>query len=469
VLALTMGVAAALRFAGLQSGLWYDEISSLVRSVRLPLSQILTESRGVTAHPLYSVLAHASITGFGESAWSLRLPACLFGIAAVWMVFVLGTKLTSRVEAWAAMAVLATSYHHIWFSQNARGYTMLAFLTSLSTWLLIRARESGRSRDYTFYALACAAAVYTHLTMVFMVLGQAVALTADWMAKRGTPGQRPLKPALWAWTVVGLLAAVAYAPVIPALVTHFAVDAPLPAASIATPSWALAETVRSLLSGAGVPAALAGGVLLNVGAVSLARRDPLSVALLVVPGIVTAAGLLLLGQAIRPRFFFFLSGAAAIFVGRGIGALAAAIARRQSATSETSVAAVVIGTLLFIAAAAVELPRNYLVPKQDFEGAVHFLEREESGGAKIGAAGLVCLPVEKYFEKTWPCVTSTGDFDRFGASGPSVRLVFTLADYIDDVPLRRQLLDSCGVVRIFPGTLGGGEVVVCEPKPKGVR
>ena len=181
-----MAAAVALRLAGLQSGLWYDEISSLVRSVRLPLSHILTESRDVNAQPLYNLLAHASVAVFGESAWSLRLPACLFGIAAVWMVFVLGERLTSRLEAWAGMAVLATSYHHIWFSQNARGYTLLGFLALLSTWLLIRARESGRSRDYIFYALACTAAVYTHLTMVFMVAGQAMALTADWVAKGGT-------------------------------------------------------------------------------------------------------------------------------------------------------------------------------------------------------------------------------------------------------------------------------------------
>ena len=202
---------------------------------------------------------------------------------------------------------------------------------------------------------------------------------------------------------------------------------------------------------------------------SLSRRAPLSVALLVMPGLVTAAGLLILGQAIRPRFFFFLSGAAAIFVGRGIGALAAAIAGRRAVTSQAPATAVVTGVLLFIAAAAVELPRNYRVPKQDFESAIHFLEVEESGGARIGAVGLACLPTEKYFEKVWPCLTSTDDLDRFGEDSPSVRLVYTLADYIDNLPLRRQLLDSCGIVRSFQGTLGGGEVVVCDPRRDGVR
>lgn len=70
---------------------------------------------------------------FGESGWALRLPAALFGIASVVMVYVLAARYLSRVEAWVATAVIATSYHHVWFSQNARGYTLIGFLTLLST------------------------------------------------------------------------------------------------------------------------------------------------------------------------------------------------------------------------------------------------------------------------------------------------------------------------------------------------
>src|SRR5687767_5805522 len=76
---LIIVLAAVLRFISLDSGLWYDEIVTLVVSARKPIAQILTEFPDVNAHPLYSVLAHVSIHGFGESAWSLRLPAALFG------------------------------------------------------------------------------------------------------------------------------------------------------------------------------------------------------------------------------------------------------------------------------------------------------------------------------------------------------------------------------------------------------
>lgn len=470
-LALTLIAAAALRFLGLQSGLWYDEIVTLVTSVRLPMARILTDFPGVNAHPFYSVLAHASIASFGESAWALRLPACLFGIASVWMAFVLGTRLTGRVEAWAGAAVLATSYHHIWFSQNARGYTMLGFFVLLATYWLIRAQESGRIRDYVFYALACAAGVYTHLTVAFVVAAHAVVILVDWAAGSRRARRRPLAPVLWAMTGAGVLSAIAYAPFAPALVAHLGAAGPREVAKIATASWALSEAVRSLLSGAGVPAAIAGGAVAVVGAVSLVRRAPLAVALLVVPAVVTGVAFLILGLPIRPRFFFFLSGPAAIFVGHGIGRLASAIARRPASGPE-SPAGIIIATFILIAASAVALPRNYQVPKQDFDDAVRFLESEESAGARIAAAGPACMPLRRYFVKSgWQCLESMDDLRGFTAGSSPVRVLFTLADYIPDANLRHELRTSCSVVRTFPATLGGGEMTICDPgrREPGVR
>ena len=61
MLALVLILAAGVRAAGLNSSLWYDEIVTLVISVRLPLSQIVTTFPDVNVHPLYSLLSHASI------------------------------------------------------------------------------------------------------------------------------------------------------------------------------------------------------------------------------------------------------------------------------------------------------------------------------------------------------------------------------------------------------------------------
>ena len=471
-------VAVSLRFVGLGSGLWYDEINTLVESVRLPFREIVTAFPGVNAHPLYSVFAHASIAAFGDSAWSLRLPASVFGVASVWMVYVLGARVIGRVEAWAGAALLAVSYHHIWFSQNARGYTMMGFFTLLSTYLLIRAAESERSRDYVFYAIACALGVYTHLTMVFVVAGQAVVLiggrTIGWRPALA----QPWRPAVLAWIVAATATALAYVPFVPGLVRHFGTEPPIVATKVATGGWAMTEALRSILSGAGLPAAIAGGLVALAGAVSLWRRDPLVVALLVMPAIVTVAAMAVLGQPIRPRFFFFMTGAAAIFAGRGIGLVAGWIAHRTRPGRERTEAArggaplwaMLACTLLLTTVSAAALPRNYTVPKQDFDGAVRFLEGEQAAGVKVAAAGPACYPIDAYFGKAdWPCLETLPQLREFVGTSDRALLVYTLADYIEDADFGQYLRTSCVETRRFPGTLGGGDMVVCDPRRKEAR
>lgn len=465
MLAATFVGAAVLRFIALGHGLWYDEIVTLVLSARHPVRQIVTEFPGVNAHPLYSLLAHAALVTFGESGWALRLPAALFGIASVVMVYVLAARYLSRVEAWVATAVIATSYHHVWFSQNARGYTLIGFLTLLSTFFLIRAGETGRRRDYVIYALAAAAGVYTHLTMAFVVAGHAVVMMGGHLVRWSPARERPLMPMVWAWTGAALVSSAAYAPFIPGIIALMGLEETQQAAGVATAGWALGEALRALLAGTGIPAALVGGAFAMLGGLSLLRRAPLLVGLLVMPAIVTGATLVLVGQPLRPRFFFFLSAAAAIFVGRGIGAVATWFAARgRSAPGRSATVGVVVLGMVLIAMSAVALPTAYRVPKQDFDGAVALLDAEERRGATIAVAGPACLPLERYYLKTWACLETPADWRQVTQGPGSVLVVSTLSDYIEDPELRRLVGDECHAVRRFPATLGGGDIVVCAPR-----
>ena len=469
VLMLTFLLAAALRVAGLDSSLWYDEIITLVQSVRHPVRQILTEFPGVNTHPLYSLLAHGSIAAFGESAWALRLPACVFGVASVMMVYVFAAGLMTRVEAWAASAVLATSYHHIWFSQNARGYTAMGFLTLLSTCFLLRAQRTGRRADYVVYALACVAGIYTHLTMAFVVGGHVlVTLSARGMRWHSSTPDQPLRPLLRAWSGVAVLSAAVYAPYLNALVAVMQAAAPRQAAAVATPGWALGEALRSLLSGAGLLAGVIAGGFAAIGAVSMYRRHPVIVALLVVPAVLTGMTIVALHQPLRPRFFFFLSGAAAMFIGRGIGVACEALLRRTATLRlDRLPAAIAAAAMLLIAISAAALPRNYRLPKQDFDSAVQFLTAAEAQGAQIAASGPACLPVAIYYGKmSWPCLNSVDDWRDLAGTDRRLLMVYTLPDYLDPM-VRNNLRANCPPVHVFEGTLGGGDIVVCEAGGRG--
>ena len=74
----------------------------------------------------------------------------LFGLASILALYLFGRQVTSASESLLAAALLTFSYHHVWFSQNARGYTGLLFWTLLSSWLLLRALRNGAARRNGF-------------------------------------------------------------------------------------------------------------------------------------------------------------------------------------------------------------------------------------------------------------------------------------------------------------------------------
>src|SRR5579871_1201233 len=73
-------LGALLRIIRLGSDLWLDEIGTLDAYLRSPLRVIIRTYISSNQHLLYSILARISVDLFGESAWSIRLPAVLFGI-----------------------------------------------------------------------------------------------------------------------------------------------------------------------------------------------------------------------------------------------------------------------------------------------------------------------------------------------------------------------------------------------------
>ncbi|MGE0816887.1 MAG: glycosyltransferase family 39 protein [Vicinamibacterales bacterium] len=463
--AAVLAIAALLRLPGLDAQLWYDEIATLVISVRQPLATILTDFPGVNQHPLYSVLSHASIGAFGESPWALRLPAALFGVVAVWTVWDAGRLLLSRTEALAAAVLVATSSHHVWFSQNARGYTMLATFTLLSTALLVRLADRHDRRLEAAYVACAVAGVYTHLTMAFVLVAHVVTVAGAWAL--GSREARRYAPARLAvmWAVTIALIAATYAPYLPELLATFAEKAPPQAAKVATAGRAAGDLLRGVTEGFGVVGLLVAVVSAVVGGLALLRARPFVVWLLVMPAVTTVGLTALMGQPIRPRFVFNLSGAAALFVAFGASLLAGVIARRLGRQSPAAYGAALVGLLLTLApGAAAALARNAAVPKQDFEGPLAMLDAASAAGRTVVGAGAICLPLQRYFERAWPCAETDDAWQRAVAGADRVLAVHTLIEFWHDPALVERMTRNCRDVRRFPGTLGGGDVVVCEPR-----
>lgn len=150
---------------GLNS-LWLDEATSILIS-RGSISSIIQAD--VVHPPLYYLMLHVFIF-LGDSEWIVRVPSAIFGIAAIPLIFKLGDKLYGRKQGLIAAFLLAISYVHIYYSKDARMYTMLFFFTLLSIYLFWVALEKNDRRSWMLLTVINILGLYTHYMMIPILL-----------------------------------------------------------------------------------------------------------------------------------------------------------------------------------------------------------------------------------------------------------------------------------------------------------
>ena len=459
LLALVLAVGAALRLAGLDQGLWYDEIATLVRYVRRPLGEIVTRFDTQNQHLLYSVLAHASVQAFGESAWALRLPAAVFGVASLWAVWWFGTLVTGRREALLAAALLAVSSHHVWFSQDARGYSMLLFWTLVGSGLFLRLLNGPeRPRSLVLaYGAVMALATWTQVAGGFVVAGHALVWVVLAVAGPRRGFATPREPVV-AIVLSGLLTVLLYAPVLPDMITTLAAPgATGGAAEWKSPLWFVAEATQGLARGApgGWIGLLVAATVAGVGVVSYVRRSVPVALLLLVPGLVTAAVMLVTAHNLWPRLFFFAAGFAALIAVRGGFAVAAAVFGARGPLVAT------VGAVAAGAASALTVPRIW-VPKQDFGAARAFVEASRRPGDAVVTVDMTRLPYRDFYQTGWIAADSGTNLAALRPDSGRTWVLYTFPERLRAVdPALWDAIRCCFTeARRFPGTVEGGAIWV---------
>lgn len=464
VLVLLTVIAAALRFYGLNSELWYDEIKTVLESVRPPLSVTLTDFPSNNDHPFFSLLSHLSVAALGEQAWTVRLPAALFGVATIPMLYYFGRDVAGRFEALLASAALAVSYHHIAFSQSARGYSMLLFFTLSTSWLALKAMKAPGYRIWAAYALAATLGCYTHITMVYVIAAQGLVVGVNWlMSLKGKFDLRPLYAPAFGFLLFVVATFLLYLPLFSGVEAYVEEKSGGTSTQIATPAWAALAAVQGLAEGfGGLWGAGAALTLLALGFVSYARRTPLLALMFVAPAPLVVLTALILGHAIRPRFLFVLAGFALLLLVRGAVLAARPVEAKlrpvMGRLPERSLAAAAILGLCIVSAAS--LPRNYSVPKQNFTGAIRFIEDHAAPGEAAYLVGNTAkVSIADYHGKAWPVIETPG---AIAATKAPFWIAFTFRDYIvKGAPeMWRAISDHCMEAAAFEGTIAGGDVYV---------
>lgn len=472
-LCAVLAVAATARAVGLDSALWYDEITTLLRFVRLPVGDLVSNFSSLNNHPFYSLAAKASVAAFGESAVSLRAPAALFGIASIAAFLPVARRVLDARLALLALVLLAISYHHVWFSQNARGYTALLFWTTLATVLFLAGAKSKSFRIWAAYGVVFAAAMYTHLSAIFFFAAHG-AIYAAFVANRFILRRAPPHPLASMAPFFGLalglaLSMFAYMPMFGDMGGAFS-DVTSGAANATLRQWTdPAYVARNLLAqfldlGPLMDIALPPAIVLAAfGAYTIWKKEKLIAAVYILPIPITVVALDVAGMRIWPRYFFveisFLYLALVVGVAAAASAIGGYLERAgniQGATASLTAAAttaMVIGSLPLLA-------KNYQSPKQDLAGAVAAVERAAAPTDLRTVYGVAAPPVIEYYAPAW--VEFSPAMINGGSGG---RAVWTIVAFRDQAKAKdpsawRRFEANFSLQEKLPGTLGDGAVYV---------
>jgi mannosyltransferase len=186
IVAALVVLGAALRFYGLNhQGLWYDEATSdfLVRHALGQMLGLLPATESTP--PLYYILAWFWTRIFGTGEAGLRSLSALFGVLLIPVAYALGKAAVTRRVGLVLAALVAFNPMLIWYSQEARSYSLLTLMTGLALLALVWALRTPEPRTFALWALASSLVLTTHYYAILLVAPMALWLLVQHGRRRG--------------------------------------------------------------------------------------------------------------------------------------------------------------------------------------------------------------------------------------------------------------------------------------------
>lgn len=155
-----------LRLIVINQSLWLDEAIGAMAARDFSFFGILNSFPKFDNHPpLYYLLLKGWTSLFGFSEISLRFPSIIFGVATVYLTYLIARHFVGKKEKFFPMfcaLLLATSPLHIYYSQEARMYAMAAFLAVVAV-------HSFLKEKWILFSFSLAVLVFSDYVPVFLL------------------------------------------------------------------------------------------------------------------------------------------------------------------------------------------------------------------------------------------------------------------------------------------------------------
>lgn len=200
------------------SSIWHDE-GYTMWLLKYDFSEILSRTARDVHPPGYYLIAKPWVMVFGESVFSIRFLSLIFSVGIVYLTYKIVEKIWSKNAAIWSSIFVALSPFMIRFGQEARMYGVVAFFTTLATYMLVLYIKEKKNIYLLPYFAAMIVAMYTQYYSFFVVISHWLILSiftdGFWTLKWKELFTKKIGVLNYKWwlTNIGLLAA--YAPWFP--------------------------------------------------------------------------------------------------------------------------------------------------------------------------------------------------------------------------------------------------------------
>lgn len=168
ILSMIALLAFSLRLYHLGSeSIWLDEAFS-IKMAGNSLAYIMANFSSDPHPPLYYIILHF-VMWFGNSEFIVRLPSVIAGILTIPVMYLTAKRLFSYREGLISAFLLAISYNHIYYSQEARMYGMFVLFSLASICLFIYAVEEKQKVYWMGFNATALLGIYTHYFGFFIL------------------------------------------------------------------------------------------------------------------------------------------------------------------------------------------------------------------------------------------------------------------------------------------------------------
>ncbi len=220
LVALALVAGTLLRVEGAASRLLYGDEHHSVEVALMDAASILTTFDALGSHIPFPLMQRICLDLFGLSVLTLRLPALVAGLGALWLFYPVARRLVGPTAAAVATPLFAVNPMLVFYSHFARPYSWQVLLALVLALALSRVGGGGRERSWGAAAVVVSALLaWVHLTSLAFV--GALGVGAFAVAARGGDGGKALRG--WALGAAGFLglAFMLYLPVLGDAIAFF--------------------------------------------------------------------------------------------------------------------------------------------------------------------------------------------------------------------------------------------------------